>query len=112
MKLQCSDHAKQRIKERLGVEGKREVKQLTSQAFHHGLSVAKDYIPRQTLIWVNKKVNENYFGRCGTNWRIYKEHLFLFSKTHTLITVITIPKHIVPKKRLEKDFRKIKKMGI
>lgn len=101
LQLQCSEHAKTRIKERLGVEDKRQIKEMVKNAYHRGICMKRNYIPRTTLTWISKKVNANYFGRCS-HWRIYNEHLFLFSKTLTLVTVLDIPKHLVPKKDLER----------
>lgn len=95
--LACSEHAKQRIKERIGIEDKRKIKELTKAAYHSGLSMKKHYIPKNTLKWIDRKVNNNYYGRCS-QWRIYGEHLFLFSKTLTLVTVIEIPKNLQIKK--------------
>lgn len=101
IQLQCSEHAKQRIKERMSIENKREVKELTKNAYHKGLCMKKNFIPTSTLWWVDKKVNRNYFGRCS-QWRIYKGHLFLFSKTLCLVTVIEIPAALVPKKEMRR----------
>lgn len=98
--LQCSEHAKQRIKERIGITDKRQIKEITKTAYHCGLCMKKNYIPKQTLHWIKKKV-DSYYGRCS-QWRIHKEHLFLFSKNLTLVTVIEIPKPLIPKKNLER----------
>lgn len=100
IQLQASLHAKQRIKERMGVEDKREIKELVKSAYHKGLCMKKNYIPRATLWYVDRKVN-NYFGR-ASQWRIYKGHLFLFNKTLTLLTVYELPKHLVPQKELKR----------
>lgn len=101
IQLQCSEHAKLRIKERLGIEDKRQIKEITKTAYHCGLCMKRNFIPRSTLWWIDKKVNRNYFGRCS-QWRIYKDHLFLYSKTLTLVTVIDIPKNLIPEKKLER----------
>lgn len=104
MQLSCSEHAKQRIKERLGITDKREIKELTKVAYHKGMCMKKHYIPKATLWWIDRKVNQSYFGRCS-NWRIHKGCLFLFSKTLTLVTVIEIPKNLIPKKSKEELVR-------
>ena len=99
--LSCSDHAKNRIKERMGVEGKAQIKEIVKSAYHQGLWIKKNYIPKSTLWWIDKKVNRNYFGRCS-NWRIYNNYLFLFNRTLTLITVIEIPQNLQVKKKMER----------
>lgn len=103
IKLQSSKHAEERIKERMGLTDKRQIKELTKKAYHKGIFIKTHYIPKNTLKWVDKKVN-NYFGR-ASQWRIYESQLFLFSKTQTLITVIPIPKYAQIKKD-EKDLRR------
>lgn len=97
LQLKCSEHAKIRIKERMGITGKREVKDLTRNAFHKGLSMKKHYLPRNLLNWVDNKVNKKYHGRCS-QFRIYNGNLFLFSKSLTLVTVIPVPKKLQPQK--------------
>ena len=98
--LDCSGHAKIRIKERMGITDKREIKAITKKVFYKGLCMKRNYIPRDTLKWIDNKVNDNYFGR-GNNWRIYKEYLFLYSKSLMLITVLDIPKDLIPRKSIE-----------
>lgn len=106
IKLTASTHAKIKIKERMGIEGKREIKQLIKDSYHKGASIYKHWIPRDTLRWVKKKLSKNYFNRCKNHWRIYKGHLFLFSNNLTLITVIPVPKHLIPpKKNVDKDIQ-------
>ena len=95
--LKTSLHSEQRIRERMGISDKRKIKEVCKNAYHNGLCMKKHYIPKATLWWIDKKV-KNYFGRCN-NWRIYNSHLFLFSKSLTLVTVIEIPKGL----RINKD---------
>ena len=98
--LQCSEHAKTRIKERMGITDKREIKELVKNAYHKGMCLKRNYIPKATLWYVNRKV-DSYFGRCS-QWRIYKGNLFLYSKTLTLVTVYELPKNLQPKKDLKR----------
>lgn len=97
--LTTSTHSELRIKERLGIQGKREIKEVNKNAYHKGLNIKKHYIPKATLWFIDRKVN-NYFGRCNT-WRIYKDHLFLYSRSLTLVTVIPLPLHLQIKKNAE-----------
>ena len=97
LQLRCSEHAKIRIKERMGIEGKKEIKEITKSAYHKGLSMKKHYLPRNLLNWVDNKVNKKYHGRCS-QFRIYEGNLFLFSKSLTLVTVIPVPRKLQPKK--------------
>lgn len=99
IQLSTSLHAEQRIRERLGIENKREIKEVNKNAYHKGLNIKKHYIPRATLWFIDRKVS-NYFGRCNT-WRIYKNHLFLYSRNLTLVTVIPLPVHLQIKKTKE-----------
>lgn len=98
IQLKASVHAEQRIKERMNIEGKKQIKKTVKEAYHNGIFIKTHYIPKKTLKWIDKKVN-SYFGRCS-QWRIYKSHLFLFSKSLTLVTVISIPEYLVPRKEL------------
>ena len=101
IQLQCSEHAKQRIKERMGITENGKIKKLTKEAYHTGLCMKKNYIPMDTLKYIKRKVETNYFGRCSA-WRIYNGYLFLFSKSLTLVTVYELPNHLKPKKRMER----------
>lgn len=95
IKLQTSEHAKQRIKERMGITDKRKIKEVTKYAYHYGISIKKHYIPKTTLKWIDKRI-QSYAGRCL--WRIYKNFLFLYSKNLTLVTVYELPKEVQIKK--------------
>ncbi len=99
IQLSTSEHAKQRIRERMGIEGKIQIKETVKKAYNSGLCMKKHYIPKSTLWWVDKKVNRNYFGRCS-RWTIYKGFLFLFTRDLTLVTVIEMPKNLIPRKEL------------
>lgn len=90
-----TEHAKLRIKERMGVEGKKQLKDLTSNAFHKGLSPKKHTIQTDLYNWADYKVGK-YFGR-ASQWRIYKEHLFLFNRNLALVTIIPIPENVKEK---------------
>lgn len=100
IELKCSEHSKQRIKERLGITDKRQIKEVTRKAYHQGMCIKKHYIPRNLLKWIDYKVNKTYFGRCS-QFRVYKNCLFLFSKNLTLVTVLQVPQHLQPRKSLE-----------
>lgn len=104
-KLQSSKHAENRIKERMGIVGKKQIKELVQNSYRKGTTFHKHYIPKATLTWVSYKVNDKYFGRC--DWRIYQNFLFLYSRSLTLVTVIEVPKHlriVKTNKELEKGF--------
>lgn len=101
IKLQCSEHAKNRIKERLGVTDKAQIKQLTKDAYHKGMCMKRNFIPKETLTYITRKVQGNYFNRCS-QWRIYEGNLFLYSKTLTLVTVYGLPSHLVPRKKMKR----------
>lgn len=89
MQLKASQHAKNRIKERLNICQKKAIENLVKNAFHKGLKFRRDKLPKTTFVWVMKKIAlHNYTCK---NWRIYKGSLFLYSATHTLVTVYQLP---------------------
>ena len=94
--LQASRHAEERIKERMGISGKKQIKEVVQNSYKNGISFHKHYIPKDTLKWISYKVNDKYFGRC--DYRIYRNCLFLYAKNLTVVTVIEIPKHLQIKK--------------
>lgn len=89
--LRATRHAEQRLKERMGISGKRQVKEVVQLAYATGLCYKKHYIPKETFKFINRKVDEKYFGR-AKNWRIYNNYLFLFAKDQALITIYELPK--------------------
>lgn len=97
-----SRHAEMRIKERMGINAKREIENVVKKAYRDGICIQKDYIPGDTLKWIDYKVNKAYCGR-AKNWRIYKGKLFLFSRDLTLVSVLDIPSQLIPQKRLERN---------
>src|SRR5574344_1471805 len=110
IQLQCSEHAKQRIKERMGITENGKIKKLTKEAYHTGLCMKKNYIPMDTLKYIKRKVDTNYFGRCSA-WRIHNGYLFLFSKSLTLVTVYELPNHLKQKNAKSERSGKNEKIG-
>ena len=100
IELKCSTHAKERIKERMNIQDKRQIKELTRKAYHNGMCMKKHYFPKGLLRWIDYKVNQSYFGRCS-QFRVYQNYLFLFSKNLTLVTVLEIPQKLQVKKSID-----------
>lgn len=105
IQLSASHHAQIRLKERLGIEGKTQVKETIQQAYKKGISFKRHYIPKRTLQFIDGKLKK-YCGRVSINhWRIYQDHLFLFSKTQTLITVYKLPDYVKMEFATEREFK-------
>ena len=92
--MEVSRHAKQRIKERVGV-GKKTVDKVAAKALEKGIP------HNRTKGRLNKWGTEQYFyNQTANNIRIYGEKAYIF-RFETLITVIPIPRP------LAKDLKKM-----
>lgn len=92
--MEISRHAKQRIKERVGV-GKGTVEKIAARALEKGIPHNK------TKGRLNKWITEQYFyNETANNIRIYGEKTYIF-RFELLITVIPLPRD------LAKDLKKM-----
>ena len=92
--MEISRHAKQRIRERVGV-GKKTVDKVAAKALEKGIPHNK------TKGRLNKWITEQYFySERANNIRIYGEKAYIF-RFETLITVIPLPRG------LAKDLKKM-----
>lgn len=83
--MKISNHAKQRLKERCGLQ-KKSLDRMAQRAFEQGIAHA------QTKGRLNKWITKLYFQhRTASKVRIYGEKCYLFDRNETLITVMDIP---------------------
>lgn len=92
--IHVSEHAKQRLEERLGIKGKKEVKDFVQKAFKKGVCFRKHHIPKKTLTFIERKIKGNLSLVQMSKWRIYKGNLLLFSNSLKLITIYPLPKEL------------------
>lgn len=98
--IKVSDHAKQRIKERVGLQDRNKIKEWVRLGYVRGMSNKDYYIPKDTFKWINEVIAK-YHGRCKI-YRMYDNYLLLFSKDLTLVTVLNIPRKLVVKNKMER----------
>lgn len=83
--MKISHHAKQRLKERCGLQEK-SLDRMAQRAFEQGVTHA------QTKGRLNKWITKLYFkNQTASNIRVCGEKCYLFDRNETLITVMDIP---------------------
>jgi hypothetical protein len=84
-KIHLTDHAKVRVKERCGLP-KKAIERNAAKALHCGVS-HKECIGR-----LKKYVDFLFLSHnCGGKIRLYGNHVYIFTNTDTLVTVLPLP---------------------
>lgn len=88
MKIIVTNHARQRMKERLELDSDFEIEKSARKAFYKGFGYREVGRQLQKYMW-KRYVQHNYKG----DIKLYKNHLYVF-KYNVLVTVIDIPSFI------------------
>lgn len=87
-KIIITDHARQRIEERLGITSEKELEEVVQKAYYFGYTYKEVSRPLQKYMW-KRYVQHRKKGYI----KLYQDHLFVF-KYNILVTVIGIPSYI------------------
>ena len=68
---------------------KKEIENVVKKSWHKGLKMKNHTFTKGLYGWISYKIKK--YGSSMDKFRIYKNHLFIYSRNLTLITVLKVP---------------------